>query len=98
MRTTRIAGYARGQHERSGHRWQRIMEPEGPPRSSSGHNPAVTRCEGGSGLVCYGRETDRCSYVLSRGFFGFGEEVGDLSGEVLGAGAGQAGGGDDSSV
>jgi hypothetical protein len=42
---------------------QRIMEPGMPLRSSSGHNPAVTRCECGSGLVCYDRETDRCSYV-----------------------------------
>src|ERR1022692_4225405 len=42
---------------------------------------------------------DRCSYVLSRPFgFGFGQEVGDLFGEVLGAGAGQADGGDDALV
>src|SRR5712692_1019592 len=45
------------------------------------------------------QETERCSYVLSRPFgFGFGQEVGDLFGEVLGAGAGQADGGDDASV
>jgi len=40
--------------------------------------------------------TDRCSYVLSRPFrFGFGQQAGDLFGEVLGAGAGHAGGNDD---
>ena len=34
------------------------------------------------------RRADRCSYVLSRASFGFGEEIGDRFGEVLGAGAG----------
>ena len=33
-----------------------------------------------------------------KGFAGFGEEVGDLLGEVLGAGAGQADSGDDALV
>src|SRR6266702_562497 len=41
---------------------------------------------------------ERCSYVLSRVVLGFGEEVGDLLGEVLGAGAGKADGSDDASV
>jgi len=48
---------------------------------------------------------DRHAYTLItmllcpvKDFFGFGEELGDLFGEVLGAGARQADGGDDASV
>jgi hypothetical protein len=70
-----------------------------PHRTQLSGGTVATQGESAERSLISRPRAERCSYVLSRPFgFGFGQEVGDLFGEVLGAGAGQADGGDDASV